>query len=161
MQVESCASAIPLARAAIEGKGYTERQKQAVEMSAEHLFVVRARQVADVDILQWHSAGSIHWYRGPSRPIDGDGVREYLVTSFEGCEALLTKLPRIYDVNPDPPCRDSVAAINGQAVKETDARVLTGLPEASYFPDQETLESLDAARGRLKADEVRPSAAKP
>ena len=34
MQVESCSSAVPLARAAIEGKGYSDSQRQSVELSA-------------------------------------------------------------------------------------------------------------------------------
>ena len=151
MRVESCASAAPLARAAIAGKGYSERQEKEVERSSSSLFRIRARQLADVDILEWYSGGSIYRFRGEPRPINGDVARDYLVSWYGGCDELLKAGAHIFDVDVEPPCRDVRVVIDGREMKETNARLLLGLPEAAYLPDQESLAPLIDAEKRLRA----------
>lgn len=150
MSVESCSSASQLAQSAVEGKGYSEWQKASVDASAKYLFIIRAKQLADVDIMEWYSRGQIHRYKGPQTPIKGDVPRDYLVIAQGGCEQLTTTSPLLFNVHAEKPCRDSLAIVNGEEAKETDARLLIELPEVSYFPDQGTLQTLEDAIKRLQ-----------
>jgi hypothetical protein len=144
MSVESCSSASGLAQSVIEGRGYTEWQKEAVEASARNLFVIHAKQLADVDIVEWYSQGGIRKYKGARQPIKGDVAQDYIVVAYGGCEQLTTTMPLVFDLNAEKPCRDSKVVINGEEAKETDARLLIELPELRYFPDQEGLEDMEA-----------------
>lgn len=150
MSVESCSSASQVAQSAIEAKGYSDWEKASVDASAKYLFVIRAKRLADVDIIEWYSQGQIHRYKGPRAPIKDDALRDYLAIAHGGCEQL-TAVPLIFNLHAERPCRDSIAIINGEKAKETNARLLIELPEVSYFPGQDTLQTIEDANKRLQA----------
>jgi hypothetical protein len=151
MRVESCTSASPLARSAIEGQGYTDSQRQMVELTAQSLFVIRATPLAAVDMLEWYSDGDLQRYRWVQKRIQGDIARDYLAVSYGRCEALQSSKPLLFDVNPDTPCHDvRSTSIDGREFPETDARLLLELPLVSLW-DDETIEDMDAAHKRMRA----------
>jgi hypothetical protein len=140
MEVENCSSAQPLARASIEGKQYPEWDANTVEFLAGYLFVVRARQLAYVDLIDWFSHGNMHHYRGPRDAIEGDAARDYVViAAYGGCKQLLEPRVHLFDVNPEKPCRDM-----GPVSRETEPRLLITLPEAALI-DEEGTEDLSRA----------------
>lgn len=151
MEVETCSSAQPLAQASIEGKQYPEWDAKEVEFLANYLFVVRARQLADVDLIDWFSHGSLYHYRGQRDAIEGDTARDYLViAAYGGCKQLLEPRIHLFDVNPDKPCRDM-----GPVSRETEPRLLIALPEAALV-DEQGMEDISTADDFFKR--VRPSA---
>jgi hypothetical protein len=150
MTVESCSGAGRLAQSSIQGKGYSEQEKGLVDVSAKFLFIIRARQLADVDIVEWYSKDAIRRYRGARKPIEDVVPHDYLVMSLGGCEQLMAAKPLIFNLNAEKPCRDFKVTLNGEEAKETDARLLITVPEVSYFPDQEALEDIQSLDKRLQ-----------
>ena len=149
LKVESCVSAAPLVQSAIEGKEYSPSELQLVKLSAEHLYIIHAQALAEMDLIEWRSHGSLRRYVGKREPIESK-PRDYLVISYGGCADLPTGKPLIFDINPEKPCRDMIVVINGKQAAETDARLILDLPEVSYDPDQEQYEDIASARKRLQ-----------
>jgi hypothetical protein len=140
MEVEACSSAQPLARSSIEGKQYEDWEAKSVESLAEYLLVIRARQLADVDLIEWFSHGDFHRYRGVRDAIQGDVARDYLVIgAYGGCEQLLEKRVHLFNANTEKPCRDM-----GEEPKEKDPRLLIHLPEVA-LEDEDGLNDISKA----------------
>jgi hypothetical protein len=72
-----------------------------------------------------------------------------MVISHGGCEPLSNGKPLIFDINPDKPCRDSIAIINGKKPNETDGRLILEMAEVEYIDDQDSFKDMKDARKRM------------
>jgi hypothetical protein len=149
MRVESCVSAVPSAKSAVVDKDYSLRETEAVSTSAAYLYIIHAKVLADIDIIEWHSRDGLRRYKGRQKLIQSE-TRDYMVVSYVGCEQLAKGSALIFDIHENKPCRDSIAIINGQEAKETDAKLILDLPLVKYFPDQEEIEDIQNANKRLQ-----------
>jgi hypothetical protein len=148
MKVESCRSAIPLVQSAIVGREYSSQEAKQVEISTAHLYIIRGRPLAEVDLIQWYSQGDFRHYVGRKAPIESES-RDFMVISYGGCEPLSNGKPLIFDINPDKPCRDSIAIINGKKPNETDGRLILEMAEVEYIDDQDSFKDMKDARKRM------------
>jgi hypothetical protein len=150
MRVESCASAVPATESAIMGKNYSLPEMQQVKNSTANLYVIHAKVVADIDLVEWYSRGHLRRYRATREAIESEAL-DYVVVLYGGCEQLATDRPLIFDTNARKPCRDTIAIINDREARETDARLILDFPMVSYLSDQEEIEDIRNADKRLQA----------
>jgi hypothetical protein len=149
MKVESCENATSLVQAAIVGKGYSLQEAKEINLSAASLYIIRARVLAEIDLIEWYSQGDIRRYVVRRGPVESK-ARDFMVVSHGGCEPLAHGSKLIFDFNPDKPCRDIVVAINGKQPKETDARLILTHAEVKYVSDQDDFEDMEKAYQRMQ-----------
>ena len=149
VKVESCTSAVPLVQSAIADKGYSSRENVLVEVMAANLYIIHAKVLAQVDMIEWYSKNDIRRFVGRREPLESK-ARDYLVVSHGGCADLLIDKAQIFDINPEKPCRDVKSFINGKEDNETDARLILDLPLMEYLPYQDELENMEIAKKLLQ-----------
>ena len=154
MKVESCRSAIPSVQSAIVGREYSSQEAKEVGISAAHLYLIRARPLAEMDLIQWYSQGDFRRYVGRRAAIESE-ARDFMVISYGGCEPLSNGKPLIFDINPDKPCRDNVVTINGKKMNETDARLILEMAEVELVDEQERFEDMVDAKKRMNETSYR------
>ena len=107
MRVETCVSAVPLVQSTVAGREYSPQEAELVKMSAANLYIIHAKVLAEMDLIEWYSRGGIRRYAGRRVPIESK-PRDYMVVYDGGCEQLATGKAQIFDINPEKPCRDIV-----------------------------------------------------
>jgi hypothetical protein len=138
MRIESCTSAIEPTLSTIGERGYTESEVSSVRRSAADISIVRARPVADLDIILWYSQGDQRIYKANETRIANGRASDYilLATGLDECEKSYLGKTRVFDTKGFTRCRD----VRVKGDKETDAAYILDLPALVHFWGDEQLE---------------------
>ncbi len=140
LKVMSCVSAMETVQAKIDGKGYTQRERVHVEISARAISIIEAFPLVDVEIIRWNVQGREYLFKGAVTPSASQAPRQYMLlgTSLESCQKFYADKTGLFIVDEHfSCCRDMIDLDR----KETVAQCLLGLPSAAS--SGLALESLD------------------
>ena len=140
MKIESCTSAIEPTLSKIGERGHTESEVSSVRLSAADISIVRARPVADLDIILWYSQGDQRIYKANETRIANGSARDYilLATGLDECEKSYLGKILVFDTKGFTRCRD----VRVDGYKETDAAYILDLPVLVHFWGEEQLEHI-------------------